>query len=71
MLFGKKKRSSYSKGVGAERKVKAKLERKGWLVKQSKGSQGPYDLYAMKGGRKLLVQVKSGASSFSRSIKGV
>ena len=68
-LFGKKKRSSYLKGISAERKVKSKLESKGWLVRQSRGSRGPYDLYAMKGGRKLLVQVKSGSSSFSRSQK--
>lgn len=61
----KRKRSSYSKGLRAERRVKAKLESKGWLVKQSKGSRGPYDLYAMKGGRKFLVQVKSGSSSLS------
>jgi hypothetical protein len=29
--------------------VKRKLEEKGWLVRQSKGSRGPYDLYALKG----------------------
>jgi len=68
-LFGKKKKSGYSKGIDVERKVKSKLESKGWLVRQSKGSRGPYDLYAMKGGRKLLVQVKSGRSSFGRSQK--
>jgi Holliday junction resolvase len=60
-------RSSYSKGMRAERKVKQGLENKGWLVRQSKGSRGPYDLYAMRGGRKLLVQVKSGTASASRS----
>jgi len=60
-------RSSYSKGMRAERKVKRGLESKGWLVRQSKGSRGPYDLYAMRGGRKLLVQVKSGTASASRS----
>jgi Holliday junction resolvase len=46
--------------------VKRRLEERGWLVRQSKGSRGSYDLYALKGGRKLLVQVKSGRSSFSR-----
>jgi Holliday junction resolvase len=45
--------------------VKRRLEERGWLVRQSRGSRGPYDLYALKGGRKLLVQVKSGKSSFS------
>jgi Holliday junction resolvase len=57
--------SPYSKGLRAERVVRRRLEEKGWLVRQSKGSRGPYDLYALKGGRKLLVQVKSGKSSFS------
>jgi predicted transcriptional regulator len=66
ILFGKKKRSSYSKGMSAEKRIKAKLESKGWLVRQSKGSRGPYDLYAIKSGRKLLVQVKSGTASMSR-----
>jgi Holliday junction resolvase len=58
--------SNYSKGIKAEKKVKSKLEDKGWLVKQSKGSRGPYDLYAMKSGKKLLVQVKSGTASASK-----
>jgi Holliday junction resolvase len=61
------KRSTYSKAMIAERKVKRGLESKGWLVRQSKGSRGPYDLYAMRGGRKLLVQVKSGTASASKS----
>jgi len=57
--------SNYSKGIKAEKKVKSKLEKDGWLVRQSKGSRGPFDLYAMKGGKKLLVQVKSGTASAS------
>jgi len=63
----RRKRSSYSKGMSAEWRVKRGLESKGWLVRQSRGSRGPYDLYAMRGGRKLLVQVKSGTASTSRS----
>ena len=43
-----------------------KLQEKGWLVKQSKGSRGPYDLYALKNGRKLLIQVKSHSSRPTR-----
>lgn len=69
-IFGKrprrKRNSSYAKGIRAEKKVKTKLEKKGWLVRQSKGSRGPYDLYALKGGKKLLIQVKSGSASASR-----
>jgi len=60
------RKSSYAKGIRAERIVKKRLEKRGWLVKQSKGSRGPYDLYALKGGRKLLIQVKSGTSSLRR-----
>jgi Holliday junction resolvase len=63
------RKSSYAKGIRAERIVKKSLEKKGWLVKQSKGSKGPYDLYALKGGRKLLIQVKSGTSSLRRREK--
>lgn len=65
MFSNKKKKSSYSKGIVAERKIKSKLENKGWLVKQSRGSRGPYDLHAIRRGRKLLVQVKSGKSSLT------
>jgi Holliday junction resolvase len=64
-----RKKSNYSKRISAERIVKKRLEKKGWLVKQSKGSRGPYDLYALKGGRKFLIQVKSEKSSFSRKEK--
>jgi Holliday junction resolvase len=66
-LMGRK--SSYAKGIRAERIVKKRLEKRGWLVKQSKGSRGPYDLYALKGGKKLLIQVKSGTSSLRRREK--
>lgn len=68
-LFGKKKRktSAYTKGIRAENIVKRKLKEKGYLVRQSKGSRGPYDLYALKGGRKLLIQVKSGNASLSKA----
>ncbi|MGB9896056.1 MAG: hypothetical protein ACPLN2_09190 [Thermoproteota archaeon] len=69
-LFGnKRKASSYSKGIKAERRIKIELEKKGWLVKQSKGSRGPYDLYALKNGKKLLVQVKSGSSYLKKKDK--
>ncbi|MDD4082021.1 MAG: hypothetical protein PHD05_01405 [Sphaerochaetaceae bacterium] len=54
--------STYSRGIAAENKVKQGLQRKGWFVRQSSGSRGPYDLYAFKGGRKMMVQVKSGTA---------
>jgi len=59
------------KGIRAEKLVKRRLEEKGWLVRQSKGSRGPYDLYALKGGRKLLIQVKSGKSNITRKEKSM
>jgi len=65
ILGKRKKRSSYSKGISAEKRVKERLENKGYLVRQSPGSRGPYDLYAMKGGKKMLVQVKSGNASLT------
>jgi len=58
--------SNYAKGIRAERLIKNRLEKKGWLVRQSKGSRGSYDLYALKGGKKLLIQVKSGTATASR-----
>jgi Holliday junction resolvase len=63
------RKSNYAKGIRAERIVKKRLEKRGWLVKQSKGSRGPHDLYALKGGKKLLIQVKSGTSSLRRREK--
>lgn len=54
--------STYSKGIAAENRIKAKLRKKGWLVRQSPGSRGSFDLYALRGGRKMLVQVKSGTA---------
>ena len=73
LMYGKKKgRSAYSKGLSAERKIRQRLENRGYIVRQSKGSREPYDLYALKGGRKLLVQVKSGTASASRKeIRGL
>lgn len=66
-LLGKNKRASpYKKGIRAKKIIKKRLERRGYLVRQNKGSRGPYGLYALKSGRKLLIQVKSGSSSLSR-----
>jgi Holliday junction resolvase len=64
-----RRKSSNAKGIRAERIVKKRLEKRGWLVKQNKGSRGPYDLYALKSGEKLLIQVKSGTSSLRRREK--
>jgi len=69
-IFGGRRRqrsSSYSQGTRAERRIAERLRSKGYVVRQSRASRGPYDLYALKGGRKSLIQVKSGSSSFSRA----
>jgi len=59
-------RISRSRGLSIERRVATRFRDKGWLVKPSKASRGAYDFLAMRGGRKMLVQVKSGNSPFTR-----
>jgi Holliday junction resolvase len=38
------------------------LKREGWLVARSAASHGAVDVFAAKGGKLLLIQVKSGRS---------
>jgi len=68
-------RLSRSRGLSIERRVVSRFRDKGWLVKPSKASRGAYDFLAMREGRKMLVQVKSGNSPFTRqdrsSLKAV
>lgn len=52
----------YRKGRIAEGKVAKSLKKKGYHVRKSKGSRGPADVYASKGGTKLYIQVKSGSA---------
>ena len=71
-LFGwirprRRRRSNYSRGIATERMIAGRLRNKGYLVRQSPGSRGPYDLYALRGGRKTLVQVKRGSSPFTKA----
>ncbi len=51
--------SLFQYGAEMERKVAERLRHKGWEVKMSPGSRGPYDLTAKKGRRLWLVQVKA------------
>lgn len=67
LLGSRRTSSSYNKGVRAEKRVKASLERKGWFVRRSKGSRGAADLHAFKDGRRLAIQVKSGSASPTRA----
>jgi Holliday junction resolvase len=50
----------YEKGRAREYKTMAILKKDGWKVSRSAASHGAVDVFAAKGGRILLVQVKSG-----------
>jgi len=43
------------------------LRNQGWVVARSAASHGPVDIFAAKGGRILLVQVKSGRARVNKS----
>jgi len=50
----------YEKGRAREYKTMAILKRDGWKVSRSAASHGAVDVFAAKGGKMLLIQVKSG-----------
>ena len=50
----------YEKGRAREYKVMTMLKGEGWVVSRSAASHGAVDVFAARGGRLLLVQVKSG-----------
>jgi len=50
----------YERGRAREYKTMAILKKDGWKVSRSAASHGAVDVFAAKGGRILLVQVKSG-----------
>ena len=50
----------YEKGRAREYKAMTILKEDGWVVSRSAASHGAVDVFAAKGGRLLLVQVKSG-----------
>jgi Holliday junction resolvase len=50
----------YQRGRAREYMTMAILKREGWKVSRSAASHGAVDVFAAKGGRMLLVQVKSG-----------
>lgn len=50
----------YEKGRSREYRTMAMLRKEGWLVSRSAASHGAVDVFAARGGRVLLVQVKSG-----------
>ncbi len=52
--------SRYAKGREREYRTMSLLKHDGWLVSRSAASHGAVDVFAAKGGRLLLIQVKSG-----------
>lgn len=50
----------YTAGRAREYGAMALLKKDGWLVSRSAASHGAVDVFAAKGGRLLLLQVKSG-----------
>jgi hypothetical protein len=57
----------YRSGVYYERKALADLRRLGYCAIRSAGSHGIFDIVAISGERVLLIQVKSGGASLSKS----
>lgn len=53
-------RTGYQRGRANEYRAMGQLKKEGWIVLRSAGSHSPLDLFAAKGGERLLVQVKSG-----------
>ena len=50
----------YTKGRSREYQAMRKLRSEGWFCSRSAASHGPVDIFAAKGGKILLIQVKSG-----------
>jgi len=58
----------YRRGRIAEKKVVNYLKKKRFRnIRRSRGSRGPADIYARKGGKKFYIQVKYGQSRPSKS----
>ncbi|HYB76303.1 MAG TPA: restriction endonuclease [Nitrososphaerales archaeon] len=58
--------SRYVKGREREYRTMGILKLEGWLVSRSAASHGAVDIFAAKGGRLLLIQVKSGRARVNR-----
>jgi Holliday junction resolvase len=56
----------YERGRAKEYRAMELLKREGWIVSRSAASHGAVDVFAAKGGRILLVQVKSGKARVKR-----
>jgi Holliday junction resolvase len=56
----------YERGRAKEYRTMELLKKEGWLVSRSAASHGAVDVFAAKGGRVLLVQVKSGKARIKK-----
>jgi Holliday junction resolvase len=61
----------YTRGRSREYQVLKRLRDEGWLCSRSAASHGPVDIFAGKGGRLLLVQVKSGKGRASKEEREI
>ena len=57
---------NYQRGRSREYAVMSVLKKDGWMVSRSAASHGAVDVFAAKGGKVLLVQVKSGRARAER-----
>ncbi len=57
---------NYNRGRSREYRAMVTLKEDGWMVARSAASHGPVDVFAAKGGRVLLLQVKSGKARATR-----
>ncbi len=57
---------NYVSGRSREYKAMNALKKNGWMVSRSAASHGAVDVFAAKGGKVLLVQVKSGRAQASK-----
>lgn len=51
----------YTRGRSREYQVLRRLREEGWFCSRSAASHGPVDIFAGRGGKILMVQVKSGS----------
>jgi Holliday junction resolvase len=57
---------NYENGRSKEYRAMNTLRKNGWMVSRSAASHGAVDVFAAKGGKVLLVQVKSGRATASK-----
>lgn len=58
--------TNYARGRNREYQVMHFLREQGWVCSRSAMSHGPVDVFAAKGGKILLIQVKSGSARIKK-----